>query len=226
MVFRLLHPPSSQDLLVVKRNLAKLCDALGCDVFDAPPPLPKDKTTSRKSRATVMEKSGSGLESGGSGSDETKQNDNNNKNGAKLLKKNSMSDDEKKDNGKSPQDELAAKERGQYFKKPTNGDMGSGDLGGRAPPPGAHTYSIDHMEASIRETIMQCFGRGMGDVAREIRNLTRQDQEKFTEMERSVVRLEQSLSGLKDKLQVRKKSEVSSRKDREGYAPDDMGNRA
>ena len=41
-----------------------------------------------------------------------------------------------------------------------------------------------------------------------------------------MVRLEQSLSGLKDKLQVRKKSEVSSRKDREGYAPDDMGNRA
>ena len=50
MVFRLLHPPSSQDLLVVKRNLAKLCDALGCDVFDAPPPLPKDKTSARKSQ--------------------------------------------------------------------------------------------------------------------------------------------------------------------------------
>ena len=50
MVFRLLHPPSSQDLLVVKRNLAKLCDALGCDVFDAPPPLPKDKAKSRQSR--------------------------------------------------------------------------------------------------------------------------------------------------------------------------------
>jgi len=44
MVFRLLHPPSSQDLLVIKRNLARLCDSLGCDVFDAPPPMKQKKS--------------------------------------------------------------------------------------------------------------------------------------------------------------------------------------
>lgn len=66
MVFRLLHPPSSQDLLVVKRNLAKLCDALGCDVFDAPPPLPKDKT---KNKTASLNRGDSTVSGAGSGSE-------------------------------------------------------------------------------------------------------------------------------------------------------------
>ncbi|CAD7937834.1 unnamed protein product [Amoebophrya sp. A25] len=50
MVFRLLHPPAAQDLLVVKRNLAKLCDSLGCDVFDAPPPMKASKAAKAAAR--------------------------------------------------------------------------------------------------------------------------------------------------------------------------------
>ena len=147
--------------------------------------------------------------------------DKNKSNEKTLLKKNSASDtslDVKVNNTSkpdprasvSPEDAAAAKERGQYF-KPPKAEPG-------APAPGAHTYSIDHMEASIRETIMQCFGRGMGDVAREIRTLTRSDQEKFNEMERSMVRMEQNIGALKDKLQVRKKSD----KGRESVAADEV----
>lgn len=49
MVYRLLNPPTTQDLLCIKRNLAKLCDALGCDVFDAPPPMALKKGNRRGS---------------------------------------------------------------------------------------------------------------------------------------------------------------------------------
>ncbi|CAD7960633.1 unnamed protein product [Amoebophrya sp. A120] len=66
MVFRLLHPPTSQDLLVIKRNLAKLCDSLGCDVFDAPPPM----KASKKSGRATSGGGGNGPSDGGSGKGE------------------------------------------------------------------------------------------------------------------------------------------------------------
>jgi len=55
----------------------------------------------------------------------------------------------------------------------TSGSVQAVPAGGDGPQ--AHAYSIDNMEASIRETIMQCFGRGMSDMAREIKALHQQD---------------------------------------------------
>ena len=65
------------------------------------------------------------------------------------------------------------------------------------------------MEASIRETIMQCFGRGINDIAREMRNIGNNAEhvQRMSSLEDTMARVETSLQNLKDKLQVKRKSD-------------------
>jgi len=174
MVFRLLHPPTSQDLLVIKRNLAKLCDSLGCDVFDAPPPM---KATKGQRKKEVPERSASSGDLGAAmsgGSDETG----------------------------GP----AGANKGFVKRSRTFGTSGDTQVA---------QYSIEHVEGAIKSAVANAVqehigaggftgaaaGFDMGGTGAQ--DAMRRD---IQALQSSVGRIEQVLTNLRDKLQVKRRS--------------------
>jgi len=220
MVFRLLHPPASQDLLCVKRNLARLCEALGCDVFDAPPPPKKTAPRSNTSRPKKKRESGTQSVAGG-GADKSS--------GVCAV------DRPEERSGGPSQSVASAAAAGMtksstnrvnftFQKNHSNGNFSNGNMSGDNSNHGSVTQIAggpsalnDLIRAAVRAELQESAamgtGAGIGSDLQQLQHFGEADNTKET-----LARIETAVCHMRDKLQVRKKQSTSL----SSLSPDNM----